>query len=66
MVTLSPLIGHAGKVWVPFLAVLAHHLAVVMLVLAQETLRIVVAIDVDLGESIVGGGLNTALVDTGL
>jgi len=53
-------------VGVAFLAVLAHHLAVVVGVLLEESLRVVVAIDVDLGESVVGGRLYAALVYAGL
>lgn len=49
LVTLSSLVGHAGQVGVPLLTVLAHHAAVVVGVLTQEALRVVVAVDVDLG-----------------
>lgn len=66
LVTLSSLVGHAGQVGVPLLTVLAHHAAVVVGVLTQEALRVVVTVDVDLGQGIVGSRLLTALVDTGL
>ena len=51
---------------VPLLAVLAHHPAVVVGVLPQEALGVVVAVDVDLGQGVVGGRLLAALVDAGL
>jgi len=57
LVTLSSLVGHAGQVGVSLLAVLAHHAAVVEGVLPQEALGVVVAVDVDLGQGVVGGGL---------
>lgn len=66
LVTLSSLVGHAGQVGVPLLTVLAHHAAVVVGVLTQEALRVVVTVDVDLGQGIVGSWLLTALMDTGL
>ena len=34
--------------------------------LPEESFRVVVAVDVDLGEGVVGGGLGAALVDAGL
>ena len=51
---------------VSLLAVLPHHAAVVERVLPQEALGVVVAVDVDLGQSVVGGRLLAALVDTRL
>lgn len=66
LVTLSSLVGHAGQVGVSLLAVLAHHPAVVEGVLPQEALGVVVAVDVDLGQGVVGGGLLAALVDASL
>ena len=66
LVTLSSLVGHTGQVGVPLLTVLAHHAAIVVGVLTQEALRVVVTVDVDLGQGIVGSGLLTALMDTGL
>jgi len=63
LVTLPPLVGHAGQVGVPLLAVLAHHAAVVEGVLPQEALGVVVAVDVDLGQGVVGGRLLAAIVD---
>ena len=53
-VTFSSLVRHAGQVGVPLLAVLSHHGAVVERVLLQEALGRVVAVDVDLGQGVVG------------
>lgn len=66
LVTLSPLVGHAGQVGVSFLTVLSHHAAVVEGVLPQEALGVVVAVDVDLGQGVVGGGLFAAFVNASL
>lgn len=55
LITLSPFVGHAGQVGVPLLAVATNHPAVVELVLSQETFGVVVAINVDLSEGVVGG-----------
>ena len=52
--------------WISLLAVLPNDLAVVVLILAQETFGIVVAVDVDLGECIVGRRFNTSFVDSSL
>jgi len=65
-VTLAPLIGHAGQVRVPLLTVAAHHRTVVEGVLLQKALRGVVAVDVDLGQGIVGSGLLAAVMNAGL
>jgi len=48
---------------VAFLAVLADDSAVVVLVFPQESLRVVVAVDVDLSEGVVCRRLHAALVD---
>lgn len=66
LVTLSSFISHTGQVGVPFLTVLAHHTAVVIGVLPQEAFRVVVAVDVDLGQGVVGGGLFAAFMNTSL
>lgn len=65
-VTLSPLIGNAGQMWVPLLTVAAHHPAVIVSIFSQEALRAVVAVDVDLGKSIVSGRFFTAFLTPGL
>ena len=65
MVTLSSLISHTGEMGVPFLAVFADHTAVIMLILSEEALWVVVAVNVDLGQSIVCCGLHTPFMDTG-
>ena len=51
---------------VALFAVLADNTAVVELVLTQEALRVVVAVDVDLGEGVVRGWLLDAVVDARL
>ena len=58
-IALSTLVGNARQVRVTFLAVLADDAAVVVLVLTQESLRVVVAVDVDLRERIVCRRLKT-------
>lgn len=66
LVTLSPFISHTGQVGVSFLTVLAHHAAVVVGVLPQEAFGVVVAVDIDLGQGIVGGGLFAAFMNASL
>ena len=66
LITLSPLIGHTGQVGVPLLTVATNHAAVVELVLTEVALWVVVAVNVDLGQGIVSGGLLHSLMDTGL
>lgn len=66
LVTLSSLISHAGQMGVPLLAVLAHHATIIIGVLSEEALRVVVAVDVDLSQGIMGSRFLTALMDTGL
>lgn len=66
LVTLSSFVSHAGQVGVSFLTVLAHHAAVVIGVLPQKALGVVVAVDVDLGQGVVGGGLFAAFMNTSL
>lgn len=66
LVTLSSFVGHTGQVGVSLLTVLAHHAAVVVGVLPQETLGVVVAVNVDLGQGIVGSRLLTTFVNTSL
>lgn len=66
LVTLSSLVSHTGQMGIPLLAVLAHHAAVIEGVLSEEALRVVVAVDVDLSQCIMGSRFLTALVDTSL
>lgn len=66
LVTLSSFVSHAGQVGVSFLTVLSHHAAVVVGVLPQKALGVVVAVDVDLGQRVVGGGLFAAFMNTSL
>jgi len=49
---------------IAFLAVLADDAAVVILVLTQEPLGVVVAVNVDLRQCVVCGRLHAALVNT--
>jgi len=65
-ITVAPLVGLAGQVRVTLLAVAAHHLAVIILVLHEEPLRVVVRVNVNFGQGVVGGWLSAALVDPGL
>jgi len=65
-VALSTFVGDTRQMRVSFLAVLADHAAVVVLVLTEESLGVVVAVDVDLGQCVVSGWLHAALVDTRL
>ena len=62
----SSFVRDAGEMWISLLAVLPNDLAVVVLILAQEPLRIVVAVDVDLGERIVGRRFDAPFVDSSL
>ena len=57
IVTLSPFVGDTGEVRVSLLTVTTNHPAVVELVLPQESLRVVITIDVDLGQGVVCGRL---------
>ena len=57
IVTLSPFVGDTGEVGVSLLTVTANHPAVVELVLPQESLRVIVTINVDLGQGVVCGRL---------
>lgn len=66
LITLSSLVGHTGQVRVSLLAVLSHHAAVIEWVFPQEAFRVVVAVNVDLGQSIMGGRLLTAFMDARL
>lgn len=51
---------------ISLLTVLAHHTAVVVGVLSQEPLRVVVAVNVDLGQGVVGCRLLTTFMNTSL
>lgn len=51
---------------VALLAVLSHHAAVVERILLQEPLRVVVGVDVNLRQGVVGGGLVGTFVHAGL
>lgn len=66
LVTLSSFISHASQVGVSLFTVLAHHAAIIVGVLPQEALGVVVAVDVDLGQGVVGCRLLTAFMNTSL
>lgn len=51
---------------VSFLTVFPHHTAVVVRVFPQEAFWVIIAVNVDLGQGIVGSWLLTALMDTRL
>lgn len=53
IVALAAFVGDAGEVGVAFLAVFADNFAVVELVLFEESLGVVVRVDVDLGQRVV-------------
>ena len=65
-VALAALVGHAGQMRIAFLAVFAHHAAVVEAILLEEALGVVVAVDVNLGQGIVGGWFHRSFVDARL
>lgn len=66
LVTLSSLICHTGQVRVSLLAVLSHHTAVIVRVFPQEAFGVVIAVDVDLCQGIMGSRFFTTFVDTRL
>lgn len=66
MVTLSSLICHTSQMGVPLFAVLAHHTAIIVRVLSEESLRVIVAVDVDFCQGIVGSRFFTPLMNTSL
>jgi len=66
VVTESLCVRNVGEVWVPLLAEFTDNQRLVKVVLLQECLGIVVAVNVDLGQSIVHGGVLGASLDSGL
>ena len=54
------------EVWVPLLAEFTDDQRLVKIVLLQERLRVVVAVDVNLGQGVVHGGILRAGLDPGL
>lgn len=66
LVTLSSFISHTGQMGISLFTVLAHHTAVIVRVLPQEALGVVVAVDVDFGQSIMGCWLLTTFVNASL
>lgn len=65
-ITLSSLVGHTRQMRVSLLAVFSNDGAVIERVLLEEALRRVVAVNVNLGQCIVGSWLLAPLVDAGL
>ena len=66
LVALAALVGDAGQVRIALLAVLADDARVVVGVLLEELLRVVVRVDVDLGQGVVDGRIGAALVNARL
>lgn len=62
-ITLSSLISYTGQVRVPLLTVFSNDSAVVERVFLKETLRRIVAINVDLRQGIVGGRFFASFMD---
>lgn len=65
-IALSSFISYTGQVRVSLLTVFSYHNTVIEWVLLEEALRCVVAINVDLGQCIVGSRLLTSIMDTRL
>lgn len=65
-VTLSSLISYTGQVRVSLLTVFSNNSAVVEWVLFQETLGRIVAVNIDLGQSIVSGWFLAPFMDARL
>ena len=66
IVALATFVSNTGQMWVSLLAVFSNHFAVVELILSEEPLGIVVGIDVDFGQGIMGGWFIDTLMDTRL
>lgn len=66
LITLASLICHTRQVRVSLLTVATHNATIVELVLTQESLWVVVGVNVDLGQCIVSGWLLRTLVDARL
>lgn len=62
-ITLSSLISYAGQVRVSLLAVFSNDSTVVEWVLLKETLGCIVAINIDLGQCIMGGWFLASFMD---
>ena len=55
-----------GEVWVPFLAEFSNDQRLVEVVLLQERLGVVVAVNVDIGQGVVHGGILRASLNPNL
>jgi len=62
----SALVSNKGQVWVALFAVLTNNLAVIIWVVDQESLGVLVNIDIDDGKSVVKGRFLNALFIPGL
>ena len=65
LITESSLVRHTRQVWVSLLAVLANDETIVELVLTEEPLSVVAAVDVDLSEGIVSRRFIDAFMHSG-
>ena len=63
-ITCASFVGDTRQMRITFLAVFAHHSAVIMRILSKKLLRIAVRIDVDLRQSVVHAGIGASIVDT--
>ena len=66
VVTETLRVRDVGKVWVPLLAEFTNHQRFVKVVLLQERLWVIVAIDINLGQGVVHGRILGAGLDPGL
>ena len=66
VVTKALRVCNVRKVWVPLLAEFANDQRLVKVVLLQERLGVVVAIDVNLGQSVIHGGILRAGLNSSL
>jgi len=66
VVTEALCVRDVGKVWIPLLAEFTNYQWFVKVVLLQERLGVVVAVNVDLGQGVVHGGILRASLDPSL
>jgi hypothetical protein len=66
VVTEALCVRNVGEVWIPLLAEFTDDQRLVKVVLLQERLGVVVAVDINLGQSIVHGGILRAGLDPSL
>jgi hypothetical protein len=63
-ITKTSFISHTSKMRISFLTIFPHHFAVIVHVLSKESLRVVIAVNIDLGEGIVSGWFIATFMDT--